>query len=600
MKVKARTLVIVGLLTGGMIFLLAEMFIAKRLFSTRDLQLGLVVSLEQEIALERLLLSTIIDADAGEAVPAALLGQLSTVQIPLDCCEAVRAALLASIVSDSGPGAVAYTNSRTAEYASALLASVSRHVAAQKSELNTLYTENRVIPFLLTGVLLLALCALWLGYRFAVIRPIERLTTAVESRRADGRFSFSDQEFAPEEIRSLAAAFESLVRELARALEAKSEELDEYLSAARAAAERTASELAELVDSSSAPIFTLNRSGEIQAWNRKVAKMTKYPAATVVGQSFESAFLDSTHRLTFLSAFELALAGQPQEALRLPLTASGVKPIELLLSMSPQTDISGAIVGVMCVGQGVGAFLESTHRALEMQRTRHFSELAAGAAHQLNQPLQKMRLLLANANNRLRLPEIDREVVAAKVKGADEQLSRLAEIVDHLRVFGQQVKPVPGGFDLGIIVARCVDLARGGFNERGMRLVLHNQLQDQKVEGHPLQIERTLMGLLDNAREALLETAPDFPQVDVSAHVDAHAKVTIVVEDNGGGIDEATMPKVFDPFFTTKINAKNTGLGLAAAATLVGEMGGEMALVNANNGVRVSVILPVITSRGEG
>jgi len=600
MKVKARTLVIVGLLMGGMIFLLTEIFIAKRLFSTRDLQLGLVTSLEQEIALERLLLSTIIDADAGDAVPASLLAQLSTAQIPLDCCDAERGAVLASIVRGSADDAVAYANSRTAEYASALLVSIGRHVAAQKSELDQLYDENRVIPILLAGVLIIALFALWLGYRVGVIRPIERLTAAVESSRAEGRFSFSDQQFAPEEIRSLAVSFEGLVRELARALEAKSEELDEYQSLARAAAERAASELAELVDSSSAPIFTLNRSGEIQAWNRKVAKMTKYPAATVVGQSFEAAFLDSTHRLPFLSAFESALAGRPQEGLRLPLTASGLKPIELLLSLSPQTDISGAIIGVMCVGQGVGAFLESTHRALEMQRTRHFSELAAGAAHQLNQPLQKMRLLLANANNRLRFPEIDREVVAAKVKGADEQLSRLAEIVDHLRVFGQQVKPVPGGFDLGIIVERCVDLARGGFNERGMRLVLHNQLHDQKVEGHPVQIERTLMGLLDNAREALLETAPDFPQVDVRADIDTQGKVTIVVEDNGGGVDEAVMPKVFDPFFTTKINAKNTGLGLAAAATLVSEMGGEMALVNANNGVRVSVILPVTTARVEG
>ena len=600
MKVKAGTLVFVGLLIGGLIFLLTEIFIAKRMFSTRDLQLDLVTSLEQQIALERLLVSTITDAIAGELVPTSLLSQLAVVFTPLACCESERDDFLASIKGDSADIAVARVSHQTADYAGALLAAVERHVAAQQSELNQLYDENRAIPILLATVLLIALFTLWLGYRFGVVRPIERLTASVENSHADGYFSFSGNQFAPDEILLLARSFEGLVSELARALEAKSDELDEYQSTARAAAERTATELAELVDSSSAPIFTLNLKGEIQAWNRKIAKMTRYPAAMVVGQSFESAFLDSADRLPFLSAFELALAGQPQEGLRVPLTASGIKPIELLLSISPQTDIRGAIVGAMCVGQGLGAFLEATHRAVEMQRVRHFSELAAGAAHQLNQPLQKMRLLLANANNRLRLPEIDREVVAAKVKGADEQLSRLSEIVDHLRVFGQQVKPIPGGFDVGVIVERCVDLARGGFNERGIRLVLQNELHAQKVEGHPVQVERTLMSLLDNAREALLETAPEFPQVDVKTEVDAYGKVTVFVQDNGGGIGEAIMPKVFDPFFTTKINAKNTGLGLSAAATLVSEMGGEMTLINTGNGVRVSVILSSITPRGEG
>ena len=596
MKVKAGTLVILGLLFGAAVALAVQILISNRLFDTRDLQLSLVGNLEQKIAIERTLLGGLLNAQQNDLITPSVLAELLVIPMPDGCCTAELLALLESVVTD---GLVTRADGRTGAQASALLSAVENHVSAQQLKLNQLYDENRLIPLLLVVAMLIALVILWLGYRFGVIRPIGRLITAVEESRFGGSFTFPLGHFAPEEITSLARSFNDLVNKLENALATKSEEFDDYQSTTLAAAERTASELAELVNSSSAPIFILEPSGVIKVWNRKVADMTKYPAKSVIGKSFEAIFIDPASRLKFLSAFRLAIGGEPQEGLRLLLSAPGIKSIELLVSLSPQTDVRGRIFGVMCVGNSVSEFLESTHRELEMQRVRHFSELASGAAHQLNQPLQSMRLLLANANNRLRLPDIDREVVAAKVKGADEQLSRLAEIVEHMRVFGQQVKPVPGGFDLRIIVDRCVDLARAAFNERGIRLVLKNELKDQKIQGHPVQIERTLIALLDNAREALFEIAPEFPQVDVSAVAADEGRIVITIKDNGGGIDEAVMPKVFDPFFTTKINSKNTGLGLAEAARLMGQLNGDIALTNTPLGITASVSMPVISASEE-
>ena len=596
MKIRARTLVVLGLVLGGVLAVLVEVVIVERLTYTRDLQLSLVENLEQQMVLERALHNGLIGVAEYEPIPSPLLDELLAAPIPGDCCITEHLALLQSLVVDD---LVTRADAHTAANASTLLAAVKRHTAAQKANLKGFYGENTVIPLLWGGAVLVALFVLWAGYRFGVVRPLERLKIAVEESRFGGFFVFSDNHFAPEEITSLARSFKALVGELERALEAKSEEFHVYQSNARVVAERGALELARLFDKSSAPIFMLGLDGTITSWNHKVAELTQYPADIAVGRMFDAIFLDASNRERFLSSFALSIEGTPQDDLRLSLSTTRARRVQLLISLSPQTDVAGDISGVICVGHALEELLESTQRAVEVQRALHFSELASGAAHQLNQPLQKMRLLLANANNRLRLPDIDREVVAAKVKGADEQLSRLAEIVDHLRIFGQRVEPVSGGFDLGIIVERCVDLARSSFNERGIRLVLHNDLKDQKVQGHPVQIERTLIALLDNARDAVLEKAPKLPKVEVSAEVAADGNVVIIIADNGGGIDETVMPKVFDPFFTTKINAKNTGLGLAEVAGLINELNGRIALVNTDTGIAASVSIPIIMELAE-
>ena len=65
----------------------------------------------------------------------------------------------------------------------------------------------------------------------------------------------------------------------------------------------------------------------------------------------------------------------------------------------------------------MGGDLQPTVLEVEAQQSSYFSQLASSAAHQLNQPLQKMRLYLANAQNRLRLPTFDQDVLVEKLNG---------------------------------------------------------------------------------------------------------------------------------------------------------------------------------------
>lgn len=206
-----------------------------------------------------------------------------------------------------------------------------------------------------------------------------------------------------------------------------------------------------------------------------------------------------------------------------------------------------------------------------------------------------MRLYLANAQNRLRRPEVDKAVLSEKLSGVDVELSRMGEIIDHLRLFGKKTPPVEGGFSLATVIDRCAELVGGRLTEQGISLEVNNELGSEHVFGHPLQVEKCLVAIFDNATEALETARPAKPMITVSANINAQANsVDISIKDNGGGVDVADLGKVFDPFFTTKMSGKNVGLGLASSRALIEEIGGDVTLRSSDNETIVKISLPLI------
>jgi len=223
----------------------------------------------------------------------------------------------------------------------------------------------------------------------------------------------------------------------------------------------------------------------------------------------------------------------------------------------------------------------------------HFSELASSAAHQLNQPLQKMRLYLANAQNRLRVQTLDKNVLAEKLRGIDEQLSRVSEVIEHLREFGRPIEPLRDGFQLGTVVERCLELSRGNLIERGIRVSLDCRLTDELANGHPLQIEKPLIALLNNARDAVIEAAPARAEIKVAVVLIDKDSAKVTVSDNGMGVTTDLKKRVFEPFFSTRAEGKNVGLGLPVARAMVEDLGGRLTLDREGDWTVATMIIPL-------
>lgn len=204
--------------------------------------------------------------------------------------------------------------------------------------------------------------------------------------------------------------------------------------------------------------------------------------------------------------------------------------------------------------------------------------MAAGVAHEVNQPLQALQVLCSNALKHLEAsrPDDVRRNVLAVVALGDRMRGISRQLKSFARKDGPQASPVA--------VRPCVDAAlailAGRLQERAVAVDVDVPAQTQ-VMGEASQLEQVFINLLSNAIDALAGTKKG--RVTVSAHP-AGDRVLVRVADNGPGIAPEALPHMFEPFFTTKPSGEGLGLGLAICDSIVRNLGGQLSAGNAVDG----------------
>ena len=281
------------------------------------------------------------------------------------------------------------------------------------------------------------------------------------------------------------------------------------------------------------------------------------------------------------------------------ISAEPSAPFELRFRATDGTALLGEVVELTLDVDGVPTNMaiirDLTERSvLERQlltadRLASLGTLAAGVAHEINNPLTYITTNLMLARDMVDDPE-----VAAMIADAIEGAQRVSRIVDSLGAFARR----PGAHDDDHVdVARAVStalkLVRHELRHRAVVDVnVPTSLPRPKgVEGEVVQV---LVNLLTNAAHAI-DDAPERASHRISvtaAH--EHEALVITVEDTGCGIPESIRDRLTDPFFTTKEVGRGTGLGLSICHGIVEGLGGSFELVNRPpNGARARVSLPV-------
>jgi two-component system NtrC family sensor kinase len=172
-----------------------------------------------------------------------------------------------------------------------------------------------------------------------------------------------------------------------------------------------------------------------------------------------------------------------------------------------------------------------------------------------------------------------------------QEAQRTKQIVQNLLSFARQMPPQRQIVQLNSIVQRTVHLRSYDFISHGVQVV--ERLDDAlpNVMGDSHQLQQVFLNILNNAYDAVRETARSSRIEITSAAADAF--VEICFRDNGPGIPDPE--KIFDPFFTTKDIGKGTGLGLSICYGIVREHGGEIVCHNNpdSEGATFIVRLPI-------
>jgi C4-dicarboxylate-specific signal transduction histidine kinase len=215
-------------------------------------------------------------------------------------------------------------------------------------------------------------------------------------------------------------------------------------------------------------------------------------------------------------------------------------------------------------------------------RLNTLGELAAGMAHELNQPLTAV---LANTQAAQRLladdpPEIATargamSQAAAQARRAAEVVGRLRRVVERPEAAGQ-----PQAVDLGEAVRRALYLLEPEFRRRGVVPVQEGP-QNLMVQADPVALDQIVHNLMLNALQALeqVDASQRRLVLSLSTHGD---RAELAVADSGPGIPPEVLPRLFEPFFSPR--AGGLGLGLSLCESLARGMGGSITAANAPAG----------------
>ncbi|RKH23095.1 hypothetical protein D7Y13_30065 [Corallococcus praedator] len=229
----------------------------------------------------------------------------------------------------------------------------------------------------------------------------------------------------------------------------------------------------------------------------------------------------------------------------------------------------------------------------EVERLVVVGQLAAGVAHEVNNPL-------AYVKSNLRYLEeewaegvpADLDDVRRVLEETQQGVMRIQQIVTDLRMFSRDE---PGGMESCDVPATLAEAQRlASVRLRSLGVVERDVTPDlTPARITPRHLVQVLVNLLINAADALESIRPSRP-----AHVVLRARmedghVRVEVEDNGPGIADAVLPRLFEPFFTTKPPGQGTGLGLALCREYVARAGGTLEAENrAQGGARFILRLP--------
>ena len=256
---------------------------------------------------------------------------------------------------------------------------------------------------------------------------------------------------------------------------------------------------------------------------------------------------------------------------------------EVRLSVSVHPLQGGAATGQVSV------FIRDLTRARGRpdDRTRlqltALGELAAGAAHEIRNPLTAVRGFLQLVSARLN----DQEQ-AHYLQIVEREIDRIDRLTGDLLLMSRAGGGPPVPCDITEVVRGVAELLRRQAQDAGVTLVSHLGANLPRVWGDPARLEQVLLNLLSNA----LDATPARASVEVFVHASVPGWLDIRIRDQGCGIPPAVLPRIFDPFFTTKPGG--TGLGLALSERIVRAMGGRITVLSPpGEGATFTVRLPL-------
>jgi signal transduction histidine kinase len=231
-----------------------------------------------------------------------------------------------------------------------------------------------------------------------------------------------------------------------------------------------------------------------------------------------------------------------------------------------------------------------TQQLWQAARLAGVGELAAGIAHELNNPLGIVSLRIEGVLAKTPADDPRRKPLEV----IDQEISRMARLVGNLLQFSRAGRDQVSTMDLCEEITKTIDLTEHHMRRRSISVEPDFAPEIPAIYADRQQLRQVFLNLFTNAADAMPHGGRLVPRVRPGELPGPKPAVVIEVADTGTGIAPEYLPKVFDPFFTTKEDGKGTGLGLAICRRIIRQHQGTLEIASkVGEGTTVRITLPV-------
>lgn len=233
-------------------------------------------------------------------------------------------------------------------------------------------------------------------------------------------------------------------------------------------------------------------------------------------------------------------------------------------------------------------------RLLQSQKLASIGEMAAGIAHEINNPLAIIRqeaewtLHLLKQGDSLDPKAV--EELQSSVRQIVHEVDRCSEITRNLLDFARKREPVMQAVEINRVIEDMTRLVEKEARNNNINLIREFHQHLPTIYSDAPQLRQVILNLLTNATHAVKKNGV----ITITTRQSGSDGLDILISDTGGGISEENLRKIFDPFFTTKPPGKGTGLGLSICHGIIQRLGGRITVESkVGQGTTFTIHLPL-------
>lgn len=224
---------------------------------------------------------------------------------------------------------------------------------------------------------------------------------------------------------------------------------------------------------------------------------------------------------------------------------------------------------------------------LERRKLESLAEFAAGAGHEINNPLA-----IISGHAQMMMEQVDNPQHRRSLSVIIAQVKRAYEMIADIRLFARPPELEIRRFDLVELLEELLKKQRKDYEDRSLEIRWNTAEKDLLMESDPVQVSVLVLALIRNA----VESQEDHGTISLALSVnDSGEEAVLCIEDGGCGIPEEIRPLIFSPFFSGRNAGRGLGFGLSKAWSILRQCGGSIEVdspLENGKGARFTVRIP--------